>query len=204
MLHSLHLVRHGEVHNPDGVVYADLPGFVLSDLGREQARAAAARIGSLGADLVVTSPIARARETAAPIAAALGTTPMVDERLREWDLSRRWAGVRWVDLPERFPGEVEAYLADPANLPFSPESIDEVGRRMSAVVDGLGRSHPGKVVVLVSHQDPVQALRLSLRGLSWSSLSVDKPGHACVITLVADGLAWEEVAAWEPAADSPT
>lgn len=198
MLARLHLVRHGEVHNPDGLVYADLPGFHLSDLGRRQAEAAAAHLATERIAAVVASPLDRAQETAAPIAAAVGIAVTGDERLTEWGLSGRWAGVPWADLDTHFPGELAAYARTPDDLPFSPESIDAVAARMAAVVTDLGARHPGETAVIVSHQDPVQALRLALRGIALAALGDDKPVHACVITLQPAGDRWVEVASWRP------
>ncbi len=198
MLQRLFLVRHGEVDNPDHVVYADLPGFGLSQLGRDQADAAAGRIGA-SLDLLLSSPLQRARETAAAIEATAHVTAETDHRLTEWSLGTRWAGVVWEDLPERFPGEVEAYLAHPADLPFAPESIAEVAARVSAVVDDAGVRHPGGTAALISHQDPVQAGRLALTGRRLvDALPHDKPGHACIIELVPAGAGWRETEMWCP------
>lgn len=198
MLHTLHLVRHGEVHNPDHVVYADLPGFTLSDLGMRQAQAATAHLADRGADVVVASPLERAVETAAIVARGLEVPVTTDERLTEWRLSNRWAGVRWDDLPERFPGELEAYLATPDVLPFSPEPLADVADRGAAAIAELGARHPGAAAVVVSHMDPVQALRLHLVGRPLAELGDNPPGHATVITLVSDNGAWREASVWTP------
>ena len=198
MLSTLHLVRHGEVHNPDHVVYADLHGFGLSDTGRAQAASAAAHLQGELVDVLVSSPLQRARETAAPIAAALGVEPLLDDRLTEWHLGRRWAGVGWEELPERFPGELEAYLATPTTLPFAPEQIDGVASRVASVVSDLGIAHPGGTAVLVSHQDPIQAVRLVLTRIDLGRLHDDKPNHASVITLTANQGGWIETSVWTP------
>lgn len=198
MARRLHLVRHGEVYNPDHVVYAGLPGFGLSATGRAQAMAAAAHLAGSGATIVISSPLQRAVETATPIADALGVTLRLDERLTEWGLAARWAGVVWEDLPTRFPGELEAYLATPADLPFTPEPLDAVAERMAAVASEIVDGD----AVLVSHQDPVQAARLNLTGGALSDLGVGKPAHASVITLERTADGWRELAAWEP--DEPS
>ena len=196
MLEHLHLVRHGEVENPDHVVYADLPGFSLSEAGRAQARAAAEHLAPLRPDAIVSSPLDRARETAVSIATLLGLEVAIDDRLTEWSLSSRWRGVRWEELPERFPGELEAYLATPLDLPFAPESVADVSERMAAVVDGLDAT-PHRCVALVSHQDPVQALRMLLRG-DLGSFPVAKPGHASVSSFERVPGGWRETGYWEP------
>ena len=199
MLARLHLVRHGEVHNPAGVVYSDLPGFPLSPLGREQAAATGEHLADSGATLLVTSPLERARETAGYIARRLALEPVLDAGLTEWGLSLHWSGTPWAELDTTFPGELAAYFDHPADLPFSPESLAQVAERADAVVRGLGATNPGAVAVLVSHQDPIQALRLRLRGDGFTAFHDDKPGHAAVITFERRDGAWVEVGHWAPA-----
>jgi broad specificity phosphatase PhoE len=195
VLARLHLVRHGEVHNPRHLAYASLPGFGLNERGRTEASAVAAHLAREHIDVVVSSPLERAVATAGPIAAAAGAPHRGDDRLIEWRLADRWAGTVWEDLADRFPGELEAYLDHPHDLPFSPESIDEVAVRMAAVVDELGEEYPDGTAVVVSHQDPVQALRLRLTGRPMQNLRFDKPDHCTVITLEP---AWTEADRWDP------
>lgn len=197
MLQRLHLLRHGEVLNPDELVYADLTGFPLSDRGRAQAARAARYLADSGAGVVLSSPLDRAVETAGVVADELGLTVTVDPRLTEWHLARRWAGVAWDDLPKVFPGELEGYLEHPHDLPFSPESIAAVAERMAAVVDDLGRDHPGGIAVIVSHQDPIQALRLHLLAAGLDRLPDDPPPLASVTTLE-PGDPWMEMSRWVP------
>ena len=154
MLERLHLVRHGEVDNPDHVVYADLPGYPLSTTGRDEARAAGAYLGKGRVDAVVCSPLDRAVETAAIIAAAVDRPYAVDERLTEWRLAGRWAGTVWEELPDVFPGELEAYLEHPHDLRFSPESIAEVAARDPVI--GVCTPRPG----VVRHRRPKTTTRL--------------------------------------------
>lgn len=197
VLARLLLVRHGEVHNPDHLCYGDLPGFRLSPAGRRQAGAAAAYLAPAEADLLFCSPLLRARETARIIGRRLGLTPVLDERLTEWRLGTRWAGVCWEDLPAAFPGELEAYLHHPADLPFSPESLAAAADRVIALVEELGRAHSGRRAILVSHQDPIQAARLALTGRRLEDLHMDKPAHGSVLTL-SPGSPWLPAAAWSP------
>lgn len=196
VLERLHLVRHGEVHNPGGVVYADLPGFGLSPVGALQAEAAAGHLADSRAGLVVCSPLERAVATAEPIARRLSVPLRVDARLTEWRLAQRWAGVPWAELSTRFPGELEAYLAAPADLAFAAESIHEVAARMAGVVADLDREAVA-TAILVSHQDPVQALRIVLTGRDLASLNVDKPAHATVVSLTRTPGHWAE-SSWSP------
>jgi broad specificity phosphatase PhoE len=193
----VYLVRHGEVDNPDHVVYADLPGFGLGAAGRAQAEAVAAHLSHRPIAAVATSPLTRAVETAAAIGTALELEPEIDDRLTEWRLGRRWAGVRWEDLGRAFPGELDAYLDHPQHLAFSPEPIEEVADRMIGFIADLTGRHADAELVVVSHQDPIQAARLALTGRSLSELQHDKPGHASAVTLI-PGSPWREAGVWTP------
>lgn len=79
----VHLLRHGEVHNPDGILYGRRPGFHLSELGRRMAQRIADSIGDRDITHMRVSPLERARETGAPLAERRGLTPVVDDRVIE-------------------------------------------------------------------------------------------------------------------------
>lgn len=196
------MVRHGEVENPDRVVYADLPGFGLSDRGRAEAAAAAEFLASKQIDAIYSSPLERAQETAGMIGDACALPVATRQDLTEWHVARRWKGVTWEDLPTAFPGELEAYLDHPTDLPFADESIPQLGRRVAAAADQLAASHPGQRIVMVSHQDPIQAGRLTLRGLPLTELHLNRPGHCDVLTLEPDD-PWREAGYWVPRVDGP-
>ncbi len=197
----IHLVRHGEVDNPRHVIYADLPGYRLSERGRRQAAAAARRLAAAPITAVLTSPLERAVETATILAASHRLAPVVDEDLIEWRLGSRWAGVTWEDLPQRFPGELEDYLQRPDAVPATPEPLREVAARVAAAVTGWRSRVPDGELVFVSHQDPIQAGRRTLTGGTFADFHLAKPGHASLVTLApgADSTArWDEVSYWEP------
>ncbi len=193
----VHLVRHAEVANPDGVVYGSLPGFGLSERGVEQARRVARYLGPRPVVAVWSSPLERALRTAEEIAARSGAPVHVDFALTETGLADRWAGHRWDALEKDFPGELESYLSDPMDISFSPESLDQVAGRVCTVIRRLEESHPHGDVVVVSHQDPIQAARLRLTGRRLTSFHEDKPPTAGVITL-RPGAAWTEETSWAP------
>ena len=193
-----YLVRHGEVLNPQHVVYADLDGFGLSETGRAQAAAAAARLPAGAA--IVSSPLERAQETATVVADAVDGGVTIDEDLTEWRLASRWAGHRWSELDEVFPGERIAYLRHPRDLPFSPESLDELADRAAGAIRRR-RAATEAPLVVVSHQDPIQAARLVLTGRSLDALNTGKPDHASIITLRDSGrMVWTEHGLWAPPA----
>lgn len=197
MAESLHLVRHGEVENPDHVVYADLQEFELSQTGRAQAETTAAFLSDNPISLVCSSPLTRAVQTASAIAAPHRIPVVIIDELTEFGLSMRWRGYRWEDLDREFPGEVQSYLKHPWDLPFSPESLDQLVDRMETAIRALDKTQSDGEIVVVSHQDPVQAARLALTGRPLSLFGEDKPEHAEVTTLT-PGDPWLETLRWEP------
>ena len=197
MARHVHLVRHGEAHNPEEVVYDSLPGFPLSEAGSAQARSVSRYLGSQPIVAVWSSPLQRALETAASIAGRSGVPVLVDEALIEWSLLSRWAGTKWEDLPSVYPGELEAYLDHPDRLGFGDETLDILANRMTSAIKRIEARFDAGDVVVVGHQDPIQAARLALTGRSLSGLHSDKPTHASVITLV-PGPSWRELTCWEP------
>lgn len=199
---TVFMVRHGEVDNPDRLVYADMPGFGLSDRGRQEAKAAAQFLAPLGLAAIHASPLQRAQETAAAISAACGVEVSTRDDLTEWLVARRWKGVAWEDLHSAFPGELEAYLEHPTDLPFAAESIEQLGERVAAAVAQLAARHLDEAIAVVSHQDPIQAGRLKLRGLPLEELHLDRPGHCDVLTLE-PGEPWHEVGYWVPQLEGP-
>lgn len=203
MASRVHLIRHGEVDNPDHIVYADLQEFGLSGIGEAQAKEAATYLSDHSIAAVCASPLTRAVQTAMVIAAPHGIEIDVVDDLTEFGLSVRWRGLRWETLDDEFPGEMTAYLNHPWDLSFSPESLHEMADRMEAAILSQHLSHSDGELVVVSHQDPVQAVRLALTGRRVSSFASDKPGHAEVIT-VEPGTPWRETRRWRPATEGGT
>ncbi len=194
MADLIHLIRHGEVHNPDNICYADIESFGLSELGRLQAAEVGGRLSEAPPVACYVSPLRRARETWQET--GLAVEAAVRSGLTEWGLAQRWKGYRWHDLDHYFPGEIDQYWADPTRLPFSPESLTSLAERMQREVEEADRRHPTGSVAFVTHQDPLQAARLVLTGRPLGELHVDKPVHGSVITIrPADGL---EIAHWQP------
>ncbi|KUG52002.1 hypothetical protein AVL62_07420 [Serinicoccus chungangensis] len=156
----VHVVRHGEVHNPERVLYGRLPGYHLSDLGRRMAQATAKHLADRDVRRVVSSPLERARETAEPIAGAHGLEVDVDER--------------FVESGNAFEGERvdRRMLADPRHWPlyvnpFRPswgEPYAEIATRMRAGLDALRQQVKGYEGVVVSHQLPIWTLRRAVQG----------------------------------------
>jgi len=184
---SIHLVRHGEVFNPDGVLYGRLPEFHLSDLGQEMARRVASHFQSQkndGAKLVhlVASPLTRAQETAAPIAAALGLEIVTDERILEAE--NRFEGLSGVKSRLRSP-RYWPLLRNPMKPSWGEPYVQQVDRVMAAVQDAriraLETGGDGAEAVLVSHQLPIWVTRLAAEG---RRLWHDPRNRECTLTSV--------------------
>lgn len=157
-------MRHGEVHNPQGILYGRLPGYHLSALGQAMAQAGADYFTTIGADIatVIASPLLRAQQTAIPVARAYGLNVDADWRLIE--AANDFEGVavnanRWA-------------LAHPTywrcyRNPFRPswgEPYQDQVDRMRAVVSATIDKVAGREAVLVSHQLPIWVLRLFAEG----------------------------------------
>jgi broad specificity phosphatase PhoE len=161
----VHLVRHGEVHNPDGVLYGRRDGFHLSDLGRAMAEKTAAALASRDITVVRSSPLERARETAAPLAEKLGLEVGIDERVIE--STNKFEG--------RTFGRGNNALRNPLLWrylynPFKPswgEPYRQIVERMMAGVHDVRREAAGHEGVIVSHQLPIWTTRLHAEGRSF-------------------------------------
>jgi broad specificity phosphatase PhoE len=100
-------------------------------------------------------------------------------------------------VSEAFPGELEAYLEHPERLDFVEETLEDLADRVASVARRLDEEHPHGDVVVVSHQDSIQAGRLRLIGSDLSTLHENKPGNGAVVTLQ-PGSTWTEETVWEP------
>jgi broad specificity phosphatase PhoE len=158
----VHLLRHGEVHNPQGVLYGRLPGYHLSERGQKMAAMVAAALADRDLAAVIASPMERAQETAGPIADAHGVSIGTDERLIE--AGSQFEGMTFGvgDGSLRHPGHWPKLVN-----PFKPswgEPYAEIADRMLAAVAAARQAARGHEVLLVSHQSPVWIARLRLEG----------------------------------------
>ncbi len=193
----VHLVRHTQIENPEGLVYGTRTGFGLSDYGVEQARRVGRYLGPRPVVAIWSSPLERTLRTAEEIAARVGVPVKVHADLGEWTVFDRWAGHRWAEIPELFPGELEAYRDHPYDLPFAGESLASVSERMASFARSIDEAHPHGDVIIVSHQDPIQAGRLRLLGSPLEAFGEGKPTPGTVITL-RPGTSWTEETSWSP------
>jgi probable phosphoglycerate mutase len=149
-------VRHAETPTTGRHLPGRARGLHLSEVGEGHAEVAAKRIAELKhVDAVYASPLERARETAAPIAAALGSPVVVDKGLLECDFGE-WTGGELKDLMKRPEWrQIQRY---PSGFRFpAGESFVEMQTRIVTAVSRLCAAHPGGVIVAVSHADPIKA-----------------------------------------------
>lgn len=193
----LHLVRHGEVFNPERVLYGRLPGYRLSKAGRVMARAAAEHIASLDRPIgaLICSPLQRTRESAQPFTDVFGTQPVIDDRVIE--PANRFEGKRmrralWNPLNWRF-------LLRPS-VPSWGEPFASMAARMRDAMDEAWDDTESGDVVIVTHQAPIWITHLSVAG---ERLAHDPRTRRCALSSVTtferhDGT-WTEVDYVEPA-----
>ena len=155
---TVHLMRHGEVYNPDKILYGRLPDFHLSDLGQQMAVLAADALEDRDITEIVSSPLDRAQETAAPLAERLGFTPTIDPRIIEADNVFEGQRVSVGDGVLRQP-KAWRHLYNPFKPSWGEPYVDVAARMRAAVTDARRRNR-GHEAVLVSHQLPVWIARL--------------------------------------------
>jgi broad specificity phosphatase PhoE len=181
----VHLLRHGEVHNPDHVLYGRLPGYHLSANGRMMAAAAADFFAGRPVAAVFASPLERAQETAQPVAERLGLTITTDDRLIESGNVLEGKSVSLASL-----------ALNPLNWrylwnPFRPswgEPYTQIAGRVLQVVDRARDASRGREAVCVSHQLPIWVTRLSAeRKRLWHNPSSRQCALGSVTSLTFDG-----------------
>ena len=197
---TVHLLRHGEVHNPTGVLYGRLPGYHLSALGRQMAERIADAVGDRDITHVVASPLERAQETATPLALARGVDIVTDARVIEstnvFEGRRFSFGDGIVKRPKSWP-----YLWNPFKPSWGEPYKAVVARMMAAVYDARDSAR-GHEAVIVSHQLPIWTTRLHVEHRPFLHNPRNRQCTLCSLTsLVFDGDRLVSLRYSEPAAD---
>ena len=146
----IHLVRHAEVHNPEGILYGRIPGYHLSELGFRMAEVAAQSLAGHPITALHASPLQRAQESAAPWSQRFGLPIQTDERLIEptnWFEGKRMRTA--VKQPAAWPK-----LANPFTPGWGEPYAQVLARMLAAIQDARAAVDHGEVV-LVSHQMPI-------------------------------------------------
>ena len=158
----VHLLRHGEVDNPSGIIYGRLPGYHLSASGRAMAAAAADYFAERPVVALFSSPLERAQETARPVAERLGLPVVTDDRLIEsWN---HFEGLKFgvgdgsLRRPDHWP-----FLVNPFR-PSWGEPYRDVAARMAAAMETARAAAAGREAVCVTHQLPIWVTRRMAEG----------------------------------------
>lgn len=159
----LHLIRHGEVHNPGAVIYGRLPHFRLSDRGHLMALDAAKELKAQKREVskIIASPLLRTRESAEHVEKEFGLQATTDDRLIEpWNHfeGRKLGGLQIISRPHLY-----FRLRNP-NRPSWGEPFEEIASRMLESMDHAWNNVPDGDVVLVTHQLPIEMVYRKVSG----------------------------------------
>ncbi len=194
----LHLVRHGEVHNPEHVLYGRLPNYRLSEAGRAMTRAAAEHVADLGRPIAELrcSPLQRTQESAEPFTELFALPAVIDERIIEpYNVFEGTRMRRALMNPRNWQ-----HLLRPS-VPSWGEPYVSIAERMRAAMSDAWHTAGDGDIVFVSHQAPIWITHLSIAGLP---LRHDPRTRRCALSSVTSfervGDVWREVDYAEPAA----
>jgi probable phosphoglycerate mutase len=163
---TFRLLRHGQTeHTLQRRFSGGSSDPALTEIGHRQANVTARHLATTGGlDLIVSSPLQRARQTAAAVAAALGIDVVIDEDLRECHFGV-WDGLTFEEVREGWPEELAAWLASFETAPPGGESMRELAGRVAAAQERLLDRHAGQNVLVVAHVSPIKMLiRFALDG----------------------------------------
>ena len=159
----VHLLRHGKVHNPSGILYGRLPGFTLAASGRAMAQGIAEYLASADITYLAASSLIRAQETAAPLAAAKGVAVVTDDRVIEAGNAFEGRKVAVGDGVLREPRSWPA-LRNPFRPSWGEPYLDIAHRMLGAIYTAVAAAD-GHEALIVSHQLPIVTVRRYLEGL---------------------------------------
>jgi broad specificity phosphatase PhoE len=196
----VHLLRHGEVDNPKGVLYGRLPGYGLSELGERMAQRAAGYFSTRDVVLVRASPLERAQQTARPVAAAFdleaGTEPRIIEAANVFEGLTFGVGDGSLRHPEHWK-----YLLNPFRPSWGEPYTELAARVLAAAADARAEAE-GHEAVLVSHQLPIWEARLSAEHRRlWHDPRKRECSLASVTSLTYDGERIASISYTEPSRD---
>ncbi|UDY23887.1 histidine phosphatase family protein [Nocardioides sp. Kera G14] len=176
----VHLLRHGEVYNPDGILYGRRDGFHLSERGRAMAEHVAGAIKDRDITHMVSSPLERAQETAAPLAAARGLEVQIDERVIESANDFEGMVFKGPNNALKNP-RIWPKLWNPAR-PSWGEPFKEITTRMLEAIGDARAAAEGHEAVIVSHQLPIWTVRLFVEGRSYIHNPRNRQCTLCSLT----------------------
>ena len=174
------LLRHGDTRLSPEHRFSGLGDFPLSASGIRQSQAAARRLATRAPiDVVVSSPLQRAVDTAVIAAAELGLTAVTDDDLRETNFGD-WDGFTLAEVQQRWPAAAAAWRRDPEQAPPGGESFADTAHRVNQAGDRLLRDYGGQTVLVVSHVTPIKILLCRALGVPLSTIYRLYLGSACI------------------------
>lgn len=161
---TIYFLRHGEVFNPNKILYGRLAGFPLSGIGKIQIRKIAQSFENKRLGFIYTSPMLRTRQTAEIIGNQLKLKPKVSDLLNEVKLFCEGLSI------EEYHDRIQFELYSEKNIKEGQEDIVSVEGRMKKFVNFIIKKHSGKKILVVSHGDPIMILkaRSSSVAFTWS------------------------------------
>ncbi|HEY4694767.1 MAG TPA: histidine phosphatase family protein [Candidatus Nanoarchaeia archaeon] len=161
MTTTVYLVRHGHTENKEGITYGRMPGFNLSPQGKEEAEVVGNFLSDKNVVAIYTSPLERAYQTAQIIAKHIPKASLQHSyNLTEVD-AQKWQSLPWSEAVKSF--YYEKMLSDPSSTEVD-ENLDQIATRMEKVLKEILEKYQGRVVVAVSHEIPILALKLKVEG----------------------------------------
>lgn len=181
---SLYLVRHGQTDASLGNRFAGRIDPPLNATGQAMAAALAARYGGAGWREIVSSPLARARQTAAPTASAAGLTVTIDDGFVEIAYGE-WDGRAEEEVERADAARFAAWVAHPGRLaPPGGESGDQIAARALAAVERIRARHADGRVLVVSHKATIRVLVCALVGLDVDQFRARIGQRVCAVNVI--------------------
>ncbi len=159
---TIYIIRHGEVHNPNNILYGRLPGFQLSTAGEKSIEKQAYDFQDKKIDMIFSSPMLRARQTAKIIGSLINIKPKKSYLLSEVNLI--FAGMDGI----KYKNEIQPFLYSDENIKKGQESIEGVWKRMKKFVVLMHEMYKGKNILAVSHGDPILILKAKATNQNFS------------------------------------
>ena len=165
---NLLLVRHGETEWNQQRRYQGQTDIPLNEIGREQALTIAPRMKAYDIDVVYSSDLKRAFETAAIISESVGMDIQPDQRLRELSFGV-FEGLTFAQIEEQWPKELAAWMIDRSNTPPEGESMEQFAARLDDFLVHIRANHQDETVLIVSHGGSLKQIIRTLLGLNGST-----------------------------------
>lgn len=178
------LIRHGEVENPENIEYMRLPGFGLSYKGASQIKALAEKLKKYKIDLIYSSPLQRAKETAEILSKNISNKKIKIKLSEELIEANYW---KWEGLKrnERDKAELNGYWKDPVKYSsILGESLEDIQKRVVEKILEIAKNNKGKRIIITSHADPIITARLYFENLPLKNFWDFEARHASVTSII--------------------